>query len=661
MANYNVTFISVQQSFRSQPNVIFMNDNPTADDLLEVTLDWLPDAPSTLILGGSDMGASRTTYDFSLSFKPGDLANQDSIAVAPVSADEWDIYIYDSKQGLIIYCLSKGGLILNAGQACSFTLQKVGAKTKGTTSAAIPFSFNTKLVLNAQPPDLSHLPFPITFEPFTKEQGSSPSPPLAVGFDTTNMVLCDGTSQNALVLRIANQGQTDIALGTAQTSITLSFDAGSDTSHLWELATPNQVGAFFLPGKLDSSGVDTGWPGNSAWNIAKQEGNPPTWKLTPTPAYTALPVDAAVEIPISNIVTGHATGRALMHVQVQGLTGYSDQTFAVEIQKTPLFYMNGKVGIGTTSPSTALTVNGSGTISGKLVIGSMSAPTDPLKIFTGNQSTGWSHDDGTVNLLTYIDDALGAGLGTFSNHPLHFFTNANFNAPQLTLTTDGKLGIGTKSPSAALDVQGNGAISGKLGIGTTNPTNPLDIVTGKNAIGMSHSGGSVGFYTFVDEARGALLGTYTNHSLHLRTHFANPQLTLTTEGKVGIGTESPAETLHVKGNLQVDGGIKINGQPAMQLQAYVADHKDSNGMSSIDTGYSCNDWVAIIGGFKLFNPSVVAAEAVAYECNNTWWILCGLDRDPNSNYAQDTRTPSVAVLFIRRELVNVISTVSGDS
>lgn len=650
MATYNMIVDSVQKQTQSSPNVIYIDDTPSTDDVVHVTLDWLTDALGNLVLtytGDPKADYQSQNYHFSLTFAAGDLANPTGIIIAPESAEDWDIQVTSDKRYIKIYCLSKSNapLTLAPGSDCSLTLQNAAATTSDpdTRTALIAFTFNTKWVKDAQPDDLSHVSFLVTYEPTTQAQGGgSPYPPLAVNLDTTNMVLRDGTSQNYLVLRIANQGQTDIALDQSKTSILLSFDMSDDTTDRWALATEGQVSAFYVPGLPNSSGQDPNWPGYSDWNIGHPTGPESAyqWQVNPSSNGT-LKVGEALEIPISNIVTGHATGRALMHVQVQGLSGYTDQTFAVEIQKTPLFYGNTKVGIGTTQPSTELSVNGWGTISGRLGIGSMSVPTDPLKISTSNKSTGWSHDDGTVNLLTYIDDDSGACLGTYSNHPLHFFTNNNTNAPQLTLATDGKFGIGTASPAS-----------------------PLQIRTG-DGVGLSHTNGHVDLATCTDGSGGHLL-TQSNHPLHFRTNSTSnsqPQLTLTTDGKLGIGTTSPAERLHVNGNLQVDGtmtfnpppgvqGLTINGQPAMQIQTWTFGPYSVSGDDAgvYNTGYSSSDWIAI----SCTPDAGLGSFASTYVQDGSWFVYFGFNFGPGV-------TVHIMILFIRRELVSVVGQLPSGS
>jgi len=88
----------------------------------------------------------------------------------------------------------------------------------------------------------------------------------------------------------------------------------------------------------------------------------------------------------------------------------------------------GNVGIGTTSPNALLTLH------------SASSPTLRLKDTTNNCET-----------MLYAQDS-NAHFGTSSNHPMIFDIN---NSEVLRLTTDGKVGVGTTSPSG-------GAVGGKV-------------------------------------------------------------------------------------------------------------------------------------------------------------------------------------------------------
>jgi len=79
----------------------------------------------------------------------------------------------------------------------------------------------------------------------------------------------------------------------------------------------------------------------------------------------------------------------------------------------------GKVGIGTTTPLSALGVQ------------------------TPTSNYGFTHTDGTVTIGSYVNANFG-WFGTRSNHPLTFFTNNG--GPSVTLATNGFFGVGTSNP-----------------------------------------------------------------------------------------------------------------------------------------------------------------------------------------------------------------------
>ncbi len=94
-------------------------------------------------------------------------------------------------------------------------------------------------------------------------------------------------------------------------------------------------------------------------------------------------------------------------------------------------FWNGRVGIGTSTPTNKLTVQ--------------------------CNRYGIEHTNGTRRVSTYLDPS-GGWFGTISNDPLHFFTNNG--AQQLTVATSGNVGIGTIKPSTKLDVAGTVSATG---------------------------------------------------------------------------------------------------------------------------------------------------------------------------------------------------------
>jgi hypothetical protein len=98
----------------------------------------------------------------------------------------------------------------------------------------------------------------------------------------------------------------------------------------------------------------------------------------------------------------------------------------------------GNVGIGTTSPSSLLHINGSGYFPSKLIT------------LSGAEPTRYSANIGT---LIVDGSKIGLALGTRSD---------NVNYDNSLVVVNGNVGIGTTSPTQRLDVVGNGVFSGSV-------------------------------------------------------------------------------------------------------------------------------------------------------------------------------------------------------
>jgi hypothetical protein len=353
--------------------------------------------------------------------------------------------------------------------------------------------------------------------------------------------------------------------------------------------------------------------------------------------------------------------------------GYSGSSWG---EKFTINNTSGNVGIGTTSPTVALDVNG--TINGGFLTISRAETT---AVFTDTrtnihtttpsfivQNTGdtsvttlyhrlvdldYAGDADTVT-GTYVRFLTGgterAGLGLTSDK----FTITTGVTERLTIDASGNVGIGTTSPTTALHVVGltqivesgntafyggnyvrvfndqnfnirnvsgttianisvNGASyfnGGNVGIGTTTPSQKLE-VSGALVVGMTtpapfwnalfkdYSDGSGVYISSVNGGGGKYIagnayyynsalwrsdktvasainldnGTvvfYTNSGLTANTDFTpSERLRITSAGNVGIGTTSPGELLEVVGNIRANvsngGGFMLTGASASGL------------------------------------------------------------------------------------------------
>ena len=198
-------------------------------------------------------------------------------------------------------------------------------------------------------------------------------------------------------------------------------------------------------------------------------------------------------------------------IKFRTATGTTTQTTRMTITQA------GNVGIGTTSPSQKLTVEGNIEVEGNITLG------------TG----GYIYGDTTTSYLR-LNNSAGSILG-YSNAYIivgSSFVYHNNSGEQFRISSaNGNVGIGTTSPSEKLHVDGNAIVSG-IGVGTStlysnsvNITNSGTLRIG-NAEFLSKSGNNLSIY--------------------------QAKVNITSGGNVGIGTTSPAQKLHVSGITRVD-------------------------------------------------------------------------------------------------------------
>ena len=248
-------------------------------------------------------------------------------------------------------------------------------------------------------------------------------------------------------------------------------------------------------------------------------------------------------------VDGDFTGGDYFHILANsnsylGLGGYGGGT-------TPLNISNaGKVGIGTTSPSFKLSVDGTVGIIGSrgTYIDASEDSTATSHIFTTNDDVGdFSQLAGNlviqarVHSTVYRDIIFAGGLSTAG--------------PLMTIQGGGKVGIGTTSPYSVLQV------------GDTEQVSPAELTIASRY----HGGGpminfrsghpnngnvwNMGRILCTDDGNynGRLEFRTTASGGHTGTQPAT-RMVIKATGNVGIGTTSPAQKLHVNGNVDIDNG-----------------------------------------------------------------------------------------------------------
>jgi hypothetical protein len=258
----------------------------------------------------------------------------------------------------------------------------------------------------------------------------------------------------------------------------------------------------------------------------------------------------------------------------------------------------GNVGIGNTTPSSKFTVNGDA-----YLFNTPLALTGTVGSFTNGGVLRTAHSEGSIfSSTTYSLKMDGYRIQAESQG----FLTSSVGASNLYLNPfGGRVGVGTKTtPIAALEVKGNSIVTrptlsltdtiasnyarlqfkntnspsywhiaglnnttnnterlnfynstsgdvmsitgdGKVGIGTTNPGVKLAVVTPVNEYGISHNDGTIQVATYLSNGAdiGGQIGTASNHPLGFFTNNVTAQMTLLQNGNFGIGTTTPTRPL----------------------------------------------------------------------------------------------------------------------
>lgn len=212
----------------------------------------------------------------------------------------------------------------------------------------------------------------------------------------------------------------------------------------------------------------------------------------------------------------------------------------------------GRVGIGTDNPNRALTVSGS---EGTYV--NVKAHNDTYEVLLGADSNG-----GIVS--------------TMSNHDLQL--RAGGNSTKLTIKTDGDVGIGTTNPHGKLNIVGGNDVnlgdeSGFLVLGNVNGNN---VAFDNNEIQARDNGSAA---TLFLQAEGG--------DLHIHSwQPTGEQVMIKDNGRIGIGTTSPLEKLHVFGNIRLGSSGNLYAPGCLQNLRMIAGDVNANGTIRSGSGFT---------------------------------------------------------------------------
>ena len=223
-----------------------------------------------------------------------------------------------------------------------------------------------------------------------------------------------------------------------------------------------------------------------------------------------------------------------------------------------------RVGIGTTAPTQALSVNAGSTDSA-------------IAIFTGDDlnrglKISTATENSQTDMLVQLE-AQGQHSGTYEGE----ISLKTANAHRLRIDKDGNVGIGTTSPDSLLHLK------------KTSGAKMTIECDDNNDAWINFSGASNEMSVGFDKTINSLIVANAD------TIQSNPRLVITSVGNVGIGTTSPAEVLDVAGSIGLTGGVKVAGHPVVGYASTLSSYATRLG----STGTSTLRYTQIYGGGNL--------------------------------------------------------------
>jgi len=223
-----------------------------------------------------------------------------------------------------------------------------------------------------------------------------------------------------------------------------------------------------------------------------------------------------------------------------------DATGNVQVGTANLFVdtQTGSVGVGTTEPAYKLDVATTGNPSTSIVnLTGLRLYNDNYYVADTNEilfKHGSNAGEGQAKILSYLPGSNDVDMR------FHTTNNASLNTtPNLTLTGDGNVGIGTTNPTSKLYIQDDNADTKITIRGGGSTVNDSNVTIQLLETASSFYGGAVQ-YSGTSAIQGLRFGHYVVSS--------TPRIDMAIDrgtGNVGIGTTIPDEKLVVNGGFQV--------------------------------------------------------------------------------------------------------------
>lgn len=421
------------------------------------------------------------------------------------------------------------------------------------------------------------------------------SGPVGISATSTPLTIYHGTGGNGLIY--LNGPASAYRSITYNTNGSRRWDAG--TSNTPE--STGEAGSDFFINRFSDAGTYIDTP----FSITRSTG---TTNITNLYVDTLMigTSSSAVDVPFD--YESIAPRYAANHLRLQSPNNIYFHTSLTSVEPDDnskvrmTILANGNVGIGTTGPNTALSVMG--TVSATSLRARQGAPVND------SASVGYAFgQDGDSGMFS-------PGSATANNGIIAFFSNA----VERMRIAGSNIGIGTTSPTTALDVNGNVQIGGRLYGGAVMGSDHFWIALGPN--GTESANLAIGI------ASGNAAGTLVSQVMIVTG--GQDRMIVNAAGNVGIGTTAPTVALEVSGTVSatsITGTISATNIRARQ-------------------GSPINDSAAVGYAFGLDGDTGLFSPGSAGAANGTVAIFSNSVermRVINTGVGIGTQTPTVAL------------------
>jgi|GEM_PF-1260271 len=293
--------------------------------------------------------------------------------------------------------------------------------------------------------------------------------PLIARFRDSNTLLNNGLTSNELTLEVVYTSDTgSVRLDEASKFELIIDDELLETIENGKVKSVSSLQATSQPDWLEPQPVADGIGHKTiAIKVKAREG-------AASASLLEVKRDHSLTFALSNWVTNKPSGTYNILLRYENIPGYWDGAWVLPVQFSPLLLRSDKIGIGTDDPSADLEIRRDA----KGALG----PVLRLNNFGGGAGAGGAIEfnsynvgkrtvtaaDGAVTEVWHdpafriqsVDDGKGRDDLAFSSKKEA--SGASELQERVRITAEGRVGIGTPTPAAALDVKGDAQIGGSV-------------------------------------------------------------------------------------------------------------------------------------------------------------------------------------------------------